>query len=144
MRTHEDALAHITEAIEATGVVENAAAEYDLDAIADDLYSAAGGTWQIDDLDTGIFWWVVQRHARDDDKTTTPAPQDVSAGTDEILSALTDAGERVSQVREDLRAAEAERDALVVRAARTGAATQAQIARLAGVTRARAGQIINR
>ena len=75
MRTHEDALAHITEAIEATGVVEDATAEYDLDAIADDLYSAAGGTWQIDDLDTGVFWWVVQRHARDDDEATTPAPQ---------------------------------------------------------------------
>ena len=37
MHTQSDAVAHITEAIEATGVVEDAAAEYDLDAIADVL-----------------------------------------------------------------------------------------------------------
>ena len=145
MHTKSDALAYITEAIEATGVVEDAAAEYDLDGIADDLHTAAGG-WDITtltDLDTVVFWWVVQRHARatDDD---TPAPAEIPADTDGLLRALADAGEKVSQARGGLRAAEAERDALLIHAAHTGVLNQSQLAELAGVTRGRAHQIINR
>ena len=58
MHTKSDALAHITEAIQATGVVEDAAAEYDLDSIANEAYKAAGGTWDLTNLDTGTFWWM--------------------------------------------------------------------------------------
>lgn len=54
------------------------------------------------------------------------------------------AAERVAQAREDLRAAEAARDELLTRAAHTGTLTQSRLAQLAGVTRARVSQIINR
>ena len=40
--------------------------------------------------------------------------------------------------------AEAARDALLTRAAHTGAATQSELAQLAGVTRGRVNQIIHR
>lgn len=143
MHTKSDALAHITEAIQATGVVPGAAAEYDLDAIADELHTAAGG-WNFNDLDTGIFWAAVERHTLDGDQDKAPAPADVSADTDMILSDLAYAAEQVTQAREDVRAAEAARDALLTRAAHTGAATQSELAQLAGVTRARVHQIINR
>ena len=86
MHTQSDAIAHITEAIEATGVVPNASAEHDL------AYAA----------------------------------------------------ERVAQAREDLRAAEAARDELLTRAAHTGVATQSRLAQIAGLTRGRVHQIINR
>lgn len=142
MHTQSDAVAHITEAIEATGVVQDAATEYDLDSIADELYTAAGG-WDLTDLDTGIFWWCVQRHARDTEDDT-PAPTEISADTDELLNALTEAGEKVAQAREDLRAAESARDELLIRAAHTGTLSQSRLAQLAGVTRGRAHQIINR
>lgn len=143
MHTHEAALAYITEAIEATGVVTDAAAEYDLDGIADELYTAASG-WNIDDLDTGIFWAAVERHTLDGDQDEAPVPAEVSADTDMILNELAYAAERVAAAREDVRAAEAARDELLIRAARTGVATQSRLAQLAGLTRARVHQIINR
>lgn len=141
MHTQSDALAHITEAIEATGVIPDAAADYDLDAIANELHTAAGG-WDLTDLDAEILWWVVQRHALHDGQDK--APVEVSADTDMILNDLEYAAEQVTQAREDIRAAEAARDALLTRAAHTGAATQSELAQLAGVTRARVNQIINR
>jgi len=144
MHTQSDAIAHITEAIEATGVIPDASAEYDIDAIADELHTATGG-WDLTDLDAEILWWVVQRHARHalhdgQDK----APVEVSADTDTILNDLEYAAEQVTQAREDIRAAEAARDTLLTRAAHTGAATQSELAQLAGVTRARVNQIIHR
>lgn len=143
MHTQPDAVAHITEAIEATGVVQDAAAEYDLDAIADELYTAAGG-WNIDDLDTGIFWAAVQRHTLDNDQDAPAAPAGMSADTDMILNGLAYAAERVAAAREDVRAAESARDELLIRAARTGTLNQSRLAQLAGVTRGRAHQIIHR
>lgn len=142
MHTQSDALAYITEAIEATGVVKDAAAEYDLDGLADKLYAAAGG-WDLTDLDTGIFWWVVQRHTRDAEAAST-APAEIPAGTDELIRALTEAGQSVAQARKNLRAAESVRDELLIRAAHTETLNQSRLAELAGITRARAHQIINR
>lgn len=142
MHTKSDALAHITEAIEATGVVEDAATEYDLHAIADELYTAASG-WNIDDLDTGIFWAAVERHTLDGDQDKAPAPAEVSADTDMILNDLAYAAERVAQAREDLRAAEAARDEILIRAARTSTLTQSQLARSAVLTRGRVSQILS-
>ena len=141
MHTQSDALAHITEAIEATRVIPDASAEYDLDAIADELHTAARG-WDLTDLDTGIFWAAIQRHALHDSQNK--APVEVSEDTDMILNDLEYAAEQVTQAREDMRAAEAARDALITRAAHTGAATQSELAQLAGVTRARVNQIIHR
>lgn len=49
-----------------TDCIENGdatATEFDLDAIATDLYTAAGGTWNITDVDQAIFWGTVQEHA---------------------------------------------------------------------------------
>lgn len=86
MHTQSDAIAHMTEATEATGAVPNASAEHDL------AYAA----------------------------------------------------EQVTTTREALRAAEAERDELLTRAAHTGTFTQSRLAQLAGLTRARVHQIINR
>lgn len=141
MHTQSDALAHITEAIEATGMVENASAEYDLDGIADELHTAAGG-WDLTDLDTGVFWWVVQRHARtiEDD---TPSSTEIPADTDELLNTLTEAGQTVAQARENLRAAESVRDELLAHAAHTSTLPQSKLAQLAGLTRGRVSQIIN-
>lgn len=141
MHTKSDALAHITEAIEATGVVENASAEYDLDGIADELHTAAGG-WDLTDLDTGVFWWVVQRYTRttEDD---TPAPTEIPAGTDELINALTEAGQKVAQARENLQAAESARNELLTRAAHTGTLNQSKLAQLAGLTRGRVSQILS-
>lgn len=145
MHTHETALTHITEAIQATGVVPGAAAEYDLDSIADELYAAAGSTWNLEDLDTGIFWWVVQRHARDEEpaETTADAPEAPSQGTDEIASALADAADKVGNARESLKAAESARDQLLARTHRTGAYTITELARMSGLTRGRVSQIIS-
>lgn len=143
MHNQSDALAHITEAIEATGVVQDAATEYDLHAIADELYTAAGG-WNLDDLDTGIFWAAAERHTLDGDQDKAPAPAEISADTDTILNDLAYAAERVAAAREDVRAAETARDELLIRAARTGVTSQSQLAQLAGVTRGRAHQIIHR
>lgn len=39
-------------------------AEFDIDAITDAAYDAAGGTWDVSELDTEIFWGIVQEHAR--------------------------------------------------------------------------------
>ena len=141
MHTQSDAIAHITEAIEATGVIPDAAADYDLDAIANELHTAAGG-WDLTDLDTWVLWAAIQRHALHDGQDK--APVEVSADTDIILNDLAYAAEQITQAREDIRAAEAARDALLTRAAHTGAATQSELAQLAGVTRARVNQIINR
>lgn len=132
MHTHETALAYITEAIEATGVIPDAAADYDLDAIADELHTATGG-WDLTNLDTETFWAAIQRHA-------LHAGQD----TDDILTDLAYAAEQVTTAREALRAAEAARDELLTRAAHTGTLTQSRLARAAGLTRARVHQIINR
>lgn len=85
MHTQSDAIAHMTEATEATGVIPNASAEHDL------AYAA----------------------------------------------------EQVAQAREDLRAAEAARDELLTRAARTGTFTQSRLARAAGLTRGRVSQILS-
>lgn len=131
MHTHQDAIAHITEAIEATGVVQDAAAEYDLDGIADKLYTAAGGTWDLDGLDTGIFWWVVHRHARDE------KPRD------EVSSSLAQAAEKVANARQSLKAAEAARDLLLTCTYHTGTYTITELARMSGLTRARVSQILS-
>lgn len=141
MHTKTDAIAHITEAIEATGVIPDAAADYDLDAIADELHTATGG-WDLTDLDTEIFWAAIQHHALHDGQDKAPA--EVSEDTDIILNYLEYAAEQVTQAREDIRVAEAARDALLTHAAHTGAATQSELAQLAGVTRARVNQIIHR
>ena len=141
MHTHETALAYITEAIEGTGVIPDASAEYDLDAITDELHTAAGG-WDLTDLDTETFWAAIQRHELHDRQGE--APVEVSARTDIILNNLAFASEQVAQAREDLRVAEAARDELLTRAAHTGVATQSRLAQLAGLTRARVHQIINR
>lgn len=142
MHTQPDAVAHITEAIEATGVVQDAAAEYDLDAIADELYTAAGG-WNIDDLDTGIFWAAVQRHTLDNDQDAPAAPAGMSADTDMILNGLAYAAERVAAAREDVRAAESARDELLTRAHHTGAYTITELAGITGLTRGRVSQILS-
>ena len=131
MHTHETALAHITEAIEATWVIPDASAEYDLDAIADELHTAAGG-WDLTGLDTETVWTAIQRHALHD-----------SQDTDSILTDLAYAAEQVTNAREALRAAEAARDELLTHAAHTGVATQSRLAQLAGLTRGRVSQIIN-
>lgn len=144
MHTHSSAIDHITEAIEATGVVEDAAAEFDLAGIADEAYKAAGETWDLTDLDTGTFWWIVQRHAlNDEERDATPAEPDApSPASDEIASALADAAEQVTAARAALKTAETARDQLLIRTARTGAYTQAELARMAGITRGRVGQIL--
>lgn len=145
MHTKTDALAHITEAIEATGVVEDAATEYNLDGIADEAYKAAGETWDLTDLDTGQFWWIVQRHALDvDTAETVPAhPEAPSPASDEIASALAGAGAHVASTREDLKAAESARDQLLKRAHRTGAYKITELADMAGLTRGRVSQILS-
>lgn len=144
MHTKSDTIAHITEAIQATGVIPDASAEYDIDAIADELHTAARG-WDLADLDTWVFWSAIQRHSRHAlHDGQNKASVEVSADTDIILNDLAYAAERVTQAREDTRAAESARDALLTRAAHTGAATQSELAQLAGVTRARVNQIINR
>ena len=132
MHTHETALAYITEAIEATGVIPDAAAEYDLDAITDELHTAAGG-WNLVGLDTETVWTAIQRHALHD-----------SQDTDSILTDLAYAAEQVTTTREALRAAEAARDELLTRAAHAGIASQSRLAQIAGITRGRANQIINK
>ena len=140
MHTKSDALAYITEAIEATGVIPNAATEYDLDGIADELHTAAGG-WDLTDLDTETFWAAIQRYELHDGQDEAPA--EVSADTDIILNDLAYAAERVAQAREDVRAAEAARDELLIRAAHTGTLTQSRLARAAGLTRGRVSQVLS-
>lgn len=39
-------------------------ADFDIGAIADAAYDAAGGTWDITELDEAIFWGIVQENAR--------------------------------------------------------------------------------
>ena len=145
MHTQSDAVAHITEAIEATGVVEDAAAEYDLDAIAQALYIAAGRSWDITDVDASVFWWCVQRHALNDaERDAAPEhPEDGSDATDQTASALAEAAERVAAARQALKAAESERDQLLIRTHRTGAYKVTELADMAGLTRARVSQIVS-
>lgn len=145
MHTKTDALAHITEAIEATGVVEDAAAEYNLDGIADEAYKAAGGTWNLQDLDTSKFWWIVQRQAlNDEDREAAPTePETPSPASDEIANALAAAAERVTDARDSLKAAETARDQLLRRTHRTGAYKITELAGMAGLTRARVSQILS-
>lgn len=40
--------------------------DFDIDAIARDLYGAAGGTWDITHLEHDLFWEAVTRHAKDE------------------------------------------------------------------------------
>ena len=61
---------------------------------------------------------------------------------DSAAYALLEAGERVRQVSTDLEVAMHERDALVVRAYRTGAYTQQRLAEIAGITRGRVSQVV--
>lgn len=39
-------------------------ADFDIDAIADAAYDAAGGTWDITALDPSTFWAIVEEYAR--------------------------------------------------------------------------------
>lgn len=145
MHTQSDAVAHITEAIEATGVVEDAAAEYDLDGIADEAYKAAGYTWDLTDLDTGKFWWIVQRHALNDEESVAAPtePDSPSPASDEIANTLAEAAAQVADARDSLKAAESARDELLARAHRTGAYKITELADMAGLTRARVSQILS-
>ena len=145
MHTQSDALAHITEAIQATGVIPDAAAEYDLDSIAYDLHTAAGETWDLENLDTGIFWWIVQRHAlTTEEPPVAPAePNTPTPASDEIANTLADAAAQVADTRGALKAAEATRDQLLARAHRTGAYTITDLAGIAGLTRGRVSQILS-
>lgn len=144
MHTKTDALAHITEAIEATGVVEDAAAEYDLDGIADDAYKASGDAWDLTNLDTGTFWWIVQRHALNvEERDAAPEPDAPSPASDEIANALAAAAERVTDARDSLKAAETARDQMLRRTHRTGAYKITELADMAGLTRGRVSQIVS-
>ena len=145
MHTQSDALAHITEAIQATGVVEDAAAEYDLDSIANEAYKAAGYTWDLTDLDTGKFWWIVQRHALNNEEPAMPPaePDTPTPASDEIANTLADAAARVTDARDSLKAAESARDELLTRAHHTGAYTITELAGITGLTRGRVSQILS-
>lgn len=145
MHTKSDALAHITEAIQATGVVEDAAAEYDLDSIANEAYKAAGDTWDLTNLDTSTFWWIVQRHAltTEEPAVATAEPDTPTPASDEIANTLADAAARVTDTRGALKAAEAARDELLTRAHHTGAYTITELAGITGLTRGRVSQILS-
>lgn len=64
MQTRTDAITYLTTAIENGGAVQDAAAEYDLDAIASDLYDAAG-SWDFDIVPADTFWSTVATHAKE-------------------------------------------------------------------------------
>lgn len=61
--TRDEAVAKIVETIEASGVVEDARAEYDVDAIADVVLGDydQGYAQQVDEAE---FWTVVAAHER--------------------------------------------------------------------------------
>lgn len=59
----QDAVAYITTALEAGPGVDNAAAEFDLEAIASDLYDVAG-SYDVDTVDAETFWSIIERHVR--------------------------------------------------------------------------------
>ena len=61
MFTRTTATDAIETAIENGGAAT--AAEFDVDAIADDIYEATG-TWNVDDIDAGDFWTIVEKHAK--------------------------------------------------------------------------------
>ena len=63
MNTNRDAITFIAAAIEGSGEVASAAVEFDIDAIASDLYDLAG-SWDVAQVETAEFWQVVERHAR--------------------------------------------------------------------------------
>lgn len=64
MATRTEALDHIATSI-AGPSNETAPDDFNTDAIADDLYAAAGGTWDISHLDHDVFWQSVERHAKE-------------------------------------------------------------------------------
>lgn len=62
MHAKTDADNHIIAAIEAGGAAT--ADEFDIDAIADELYEAVGGSWDLTNVDNELFWAAVERNAR--------------------------------------------------------------------------------
>lgn len=142
MHTRQNAEAYIIEAIE-HGDVEDAAAEYEIEAIADDLYEATG-TWYMGGLDDELFWWTIQRHAKNTEAQEAAGERPTSVGykTDRIACGIIDTREKIRGVRMDLDALESESDQLIVRAYRTGAFTQKRLAELAGISQQRVAQIL--
>lgn len=65
MRTRFDAQNYVITCIEANGTADRA--EYDVDAIVNDVYKFAG-SYDFEELhgviDHGVFWDIVQRHER--------------------------------------------------------------------------------
>lgn len=137
METRRDAEQHITDIIESGDAT---AADFDIDAIVDDAYDAAGGTWDIEHLDSATFWDIVGRH---DNAGPVDADAPESASTDIIATELLKAQVRVNAAQAEVLAASEARDALVVQLRKTGTPA-AQIADMLDVTRARIYAILDR
>ena len=65
MHTRTEALDYIATCIAGPSSETNPE-DFDTNAIADDLYAAAGGTWDISLLDPELFWQSVERHAKEE------------------------------------------------------------------------------
>lgn len=144
MYTRKDAEAYITEAIE-NGDVNDAAAEYDIDGIVDSLYTNIGN-WDITNVHPEIFWAAVERHAIN---SQTPyvapgEPAPITGQTAQIADDLIRAGKDAREAREASAEKASERDALIIRAYRTGAFTQTRLAEMAGVNQQRVSQLLAR
>lgn len=143
MYTRKDAEAYIVEAIQ-NGITEEAASEYDVEAIANDLYDVID-IWNMDLIDGDLFWWTVQRHSLDkDEREATGERPTIIGQTDQIADDLIRAGEEAREAREASAEKAAERDALIIRAHRTGAFTQTRLAEMAGINQQRVSQLIAR
>lgn len=144
MYTRKDAEAYIVEAIQ-NGITEEAASEYDVEAIANDLYDVIG-IWNMDLIDGDLFWWAVQRHSLDKDEREASGDRPTTTGyeTDQIADDLTRAGQAARVARETSAEKASERDALIIRAHRTGAFTQTRLAEMAGVNQQRISQLLAR
>lgn len=65
METRIEALDYIATCI-AGPSRENDPAAFDIEAIAEELHVAAGGTWDLSHLDHDVFWSAVARHAKEE------------------------------------------------------------------------------
>lgn len=65
MHTKAEALEYIATSIAGPSGETNPD-DFNTDAIADDLYAAAGGTWDLSLLDPDLFWQSVERHAKEE------------------------------------------------------------------------------
>lgn len=142
MYTRKDAEAYIIEAIE-NGPTVDAASEYDVETIASELFDLQG-SWGLDLVDEDIFWWTVQRHSFDKDEREAAGerPSTIGYRADQIAGDLIRAGEDAREAREASAEKASERDALIIRAHRTGAFTQTQLAEMAGVNQQRISQLL--